>query len=196
MRVSVSVPYDVRPAAEADDVSKTINYGSLSKCILASVVEDQGQGQNDLAFRSLEQLSDRIFAACFDAFPEIRRATLDVVKPRALPYADGVRVLSSRARDGSRLASERFSIQRLACNVIVGLNPCEREDKQLVCFDVDLSTAHCPSVLPSRNRSQTREPPEDDDAFDFRGLARDIRQVRARSARRRKTRVLPSKGLG
>lgn len=212
MRVSISVPYDVRPAAETDDISKSINYGSLSKCILASVVEveveDQGRSQNDpaaprlLQFHSLEQLSDRIFATCFDAFPEILHATLDVVKPRALPYADGVRVLSSRARDVPRLASERrFSIQRLACNVIVGLNPCEREDKQLVCFDVHLSTVHHhpssspPSSLPSQNRSQVLQSPENDDAFDFRGLARDIRQVRARSARR-KTRVSPSKGKG
>lgn len=209
MRVSVSVPYDVRPAAEADDISKSINYGSLSKCILASVVEVEveGQGQQNepaappprLQFRSLEQLSDRIFARCFDAFPEILRATLDVVKPRALPYADGVRVLSSRARDDDcRLASERrFSIQRLACNVLVGLNPCEREDKQLVCFDVDLSTRR-PSAPPSQNRSRTLELPDDeDDAFDFRGLARDIRQVRARSPRRpRKTGVPPNKGMG
>lgn len=180
VRVSVSVPYDLRPAAEADDVSKSINYGSLSKCILASV---EGRGQNRppsaRQFRGLEQLSGHVFATCFDAFPEIQRMTLDVVKARALPYADGVRVLSSRARDGSRLASERFSIQRLACNLIVGLNPCEREDKQLVCFDVDVSTHHHPSSpAHPQNESETLEP-ENDNAFDFRGLAKDICQVRA-----------------
>lgn len=190
VRVSISVPYDLRPAAEADDVSKSINYGTLSKCVLASVVEveDHAPAPASAAaarqrqFRSLEQLSGHIFATCFGAFPEIERMTLDVVKPRALPYADGVRLLSSRARDGSRLASERFSIQRLACNVIVGLNPCEREDKQLVCFDVDLSTHHHPpssSLVHSQDQSQTLEPENEDDAFDFRGLAKDIRQVRA-----------------
>ena len=89
--------------------------------------------------------------------------TLDVVKPRALPYADGIRVLSSRARDGSRLAPDRFAIQQLSCNVIVGLNQCEREDEQLVCFDVDISTST--SI------------PEPENAFDFRLLARDIRRV-------------------
>ena len=89
--------------------------------------------------------------------------TLDVIKPRALPYADGISILSSRARDGSRLSPDRFSIQELLCNVIVGLNPCEREDKQLVCFDVNISTS-----------KKTLEP---ENAFDFRQLARDIRQV-------------------
>jgi len=187
--VSISVPYDLRPAAEADDVSKSINYGTLSKCVLASVVEDHAPPASAAAtarqrqFRSLEQLSGHIFATCFAAFPEIERMTLDVVKPRALPYADGVRVLSSRARDGSRLASERFSIQRLACNVLVGLNPCEREDKQLVYFDVDVSTTHhhhppssSSSPVHSQDQPQTLG---EDDAFDFRGLAKDIRQVRA-----------------
>ncbi len=90
--------------------------------------------------------------------------TLDVVKPRALPYADGIRVLSSRTRDGSRLAPDRFAIQQLLCNVIVGLNQCEREDKQLVCFDVEISTP----------TSKALEP---ENTFDFRLLAKDIRQV-------------------
>jgi dihydroneopterin aldolase/2-amino-4-hydroxy-6-hydroxymethyldihydropteridine diphosphokinase/dihydropteroate synthase len=166
VRVSVSIPYDLRAAAEGDDILKSINYGSLSKRVLASV-EDQedpsstsGSGSTH-TFRSLEHLLDHIFVTCFDAFPEIQHMTLDVVKPRALPYADGIRVLSSRARDGSRLAPDRFAIQQLSCNVIVGLNQCEREDKQVVCFDVDISMT-----------SELEE-----NAFDFRLLARDIRQV-------------------
>ncbi|KAH9167050.1 Dihydropteroate synthase [Lactarius sanguifluus] len=85
--------------------------------------------------------------------------TVDVVKPMALPYAEGVRISSSRARDGSRLAPDRLSIQRLSCNLIVGLNPCEREDKQLVYFDVDISAFHEPGS-----------------GFDLRRLAKDIRQ--------------------
>jgi dihydroneopterin aldolase / 2-amino-4-hydroxy-6-hydroxymethyldihydropteridine diphosphokinase / dihydropteroate synthase len=161
VRVSVSIPYDLRAAAEGDDILKSINYGSLSKRVLASV---EGPSGSTCTFRSLEHLLDHIFGTCFDAFPEIQHMTLDIVKPRALPYADGIRVLSSRARDGSRLAPDRFAIQQLSCNVIVGLNQCEREDKQLVCFDVDIS----------RSTSMTSEP---ENAFDFRLLARDIRQV-------------------
>ena len=163
VRVSVSIPYDLHAAAEGDDILKSINYGSLSKRILASVEKDDPSGST-CAFRSLEHLSDHIFGTCFDVFPEIQCMTLDVVKPRALPYADGIRVLSSRARDGSRLAPDRFAIQQLSCNVIVGLNRCEREDKQLVCFDVDISTS----------KSTTPEP---ENALDFRLLARGIRQV-------------------
>ena len=168
VRVSVSIPYDLRAAAENDDILKSINYGSLSKRVLASVsTDDDHPSGSPRTFRSLEHLLDHIFATCFDAFPEIQRMTLDVVKSRALPYADGIRVLSSRARDGSRLAPDRFAIQQLSCNVIVGLNQCEREDEQLVCFDVDIST--------STSTSMTT--PELENAFDFRLLARDIRQV-------------------
>jgi dihydroneopterin aldolase / 2-amino-4-hydroxy-6-hydroxymethyldihydropteridine diphosphokinase / dihydropteroate synthase len=161
VRISISIPYDLRAAAEGDDISKSINYGSLSKRVLASVEDSSG---STCMFRSLEHLSDHIFGTCFGAFPEIQHMTLDIVKPRALPYADAIRVLSSRSRDGSRLAPDRFAIQQLSCNVIVGLNQCEREDKQLACFDVDISTY----------TSLAFEP---ENAFDFRLLARDIRQV-------------------
>ena len=172
VRVSVSIPYDLRAAAENDDISKSINYGSLSKRVLASVNEDpsgsgsgSGSGSDSTCrtFRSLAHLSDHIFGTCFHAFPEIQQMALDVVKPRALPYADGIRVLSSRARGGSRLAPDRLAIQRLSCNVIVGLNQCEREDEQLVCFDVDIST--------------TPDSEPENAFFDFRLLAREIRQV-------------------
>ncbi|KAI9513504.1 Dihydropteroate synthase [Russula earlei] len=91
--------------------------------------------------------------------------TVDLVKPRAVPYADAVRVFSSRARDDDgalrSLSPDRLSVQNISCNVVVGLNPCEREDRQLVHFDVDVST------------TVAREP---ENAFDFRRLARDIRQ--------------------
>ena len=155
MRVSVSIPYDLRPAAAGDDISKSINYGSLSKQILISVEDPSSE------FRSLEHFLDHIFLTCFDAFPEIREMAVDVLKPRALPYAEGVRILSSRLRDGSRLAPDRLSVQQLSCNLVVGLNPCEREDKQLVYFDVDISASH-----------------ELGGGFDLRRLAKEIHQVR------------------
>jgi dihydroneopterin aldolase / 2-amino-4-hydroxy-6-hydroxymethyldihydropteridine diphosphokinase / dihydropteroate synthase len=166
VRVSVSIPYDLRAAAEGDDISESINYGSLSKRVLASVEgqEDSSGSSSTRTFRSLEHLLDHIFRTCFEEFPEIQCMTLDVLKSRALPYADGIRVFSSRARDGSRLAPDRLAIQQLSCNVIVGLNQCEREDEQLVCFDVDMSTS-------------TSLTPKPENAFDFRLLARDIRQV-------------------
>jgi dihydroneopterin aldolase / 2-amino-4-hydroxy-6-hydroxymethyldihydropteridine diphosphokinase / dihydropteroate synthase len=163
VRVSVSIPYNLRAAAEGDDILKSINYGSLSKRILASV-EGPSPSGSIRTFRSLEHLSDHIFETCFDAFPEIQHMTLNVLKPRALPYADGIHVLSSRARDGSRLVPDHFAIQQLSCNVIVGLNQCEREDEQLVCFDVDISTS-------------TSITPKLENALDFRLLAREIRQV-------------------
>jgi dihydroneopterin aldolase/2-amino-4-hydroxy-6-hydroxymethyldihydropteridine diphosphokinase/dihydropteroate synthase len=145
--VSISVPYDLRRAAHSDDISQSINYGSLSKRVLASV--DSSSSGQVISFRSLERLVDHVFATCFDAFPTIRRVALDVVKPRALPYADAVRVRSERARDGSRLAQDRFSIERLSCNVIVGLNQCEREDKQLVRFDVEVRRPPLPLPPPT-----------------------------------------------
>ncbi|KAI0267364.1 Dihydropteroate synthase [Gloeopeniophorella convolvens] len=64
---------------------------------------------------------------------------VDLVKPRALPYAEGVGIASTRSRDGARLGPDRYSIRQLSCNTIVGLNQCEREDKQLVHLDITLA---------------------------------------------------------
>ncbi|KZV74986.1 Dihydropteroate synthase [Peniophora sp. CONT] len=55
-----------------------------------------------------------------------------------MPYAESVSINSRRLRDGARLGPDRFLLNKLACNLIVGLNPCEREDKQLVHFDVEI----------------------------------------------------------
>jgi dihydroneopterin aldolase len=205
--VSISVSHDLRRAAESDDISKSINYGSLSKRVLASVVHsDPSMGssqscQQPAFFSCIERLVDHVFATCFDAFPEIQRVALDVVKPRALTYADAVRVRSERARDGSRLTPDLFSIERLSCNVIIGLNRCEREDKQLVCFDVDVSTTVPPPAPPSSpttSTTNTTVEPKEDNAFDFRRVAKEIRQVRKSTLPEEKTRPWASdkrKGL-
>ena len=58
---------------------------------------------------------------------------------RALPNFDAICVLSLGTHDRSRLLPDHFAIQQLLCNVVIGLNPCEQEDRQLVCFDVDIS---------------------------------------------------------
>ncbi|KAI0060020.1 Dihydropteroate synthase [Artomyces pyxidatus] len=89
-----------------------------------------------------------------------------IVKPRALPYAECVGISSSRTRDGSYVGFNIFSIMQLSCNLIVGLNACEREDKQVVHFDVDFA----------------RQTSANDEAFDFRGLGKYLRQITEESA--------------
>ena len=53
MHVSMLIPYDLRTAAECDNITELINNGSLSKCILASI-EDLDTS-SPCTFCSLEQ---------------------------------------------------------------------------------------------------------------------------------------------
>ncbi|KAI0032075.1 Dihydropteroate synthase [Vararia minispora EC-137] len=99
--VSLEIPHDLRGAASADDISQSVNYGTLSRIL-----------------SSLE---------------------IAVTKPRALPYVESVGITSRLKRFGGRVGSDRFTLRGLACILIVGLNSCEREDKQDVRFDLTIS---------------------------------------------------------
>ncbi|KAA1471926.1 Dihydropteroate synthase, partial [Dentipellis sp. KUC8613] len=87
-----------------------------------------------------------------------------IVKTRATPYSDGVGILSTRARDGERCGPDVYILERLAVNLIVGLNACEREDEQVVHFDVELA-----------------RDADHDNNFAFRHLAKSLREVTAKS---------------
>ncbi|KAI0312716.1 Dihydropteroate synthase-like protein [Amylostereum chailletii] len=158
VRVSLIIPHDLRAAASRDDISKSINYGELSRTILPAV--------QSISFLSLEALLDHLFEACFAAFETVDDLAIKLVKPRASPYADAVGVAGRRRKNGTRVGPEHILLEKLACNLIVGLNACEREDKQLVHFDVDISQTRLDSHFP----------------FDFRGWAKALREGTEASA--------------
>ena len=145
--VDITIPHDLKASAASDDVEKSVNYGTLSRALLKAV--DDGA-----KFASLEALVDALFVACFAAFPNVPEATISVVKLRAMPYADNVSITSHRSSSSARLRTDCFSLSKLACNLIVGLNPCEREDKQLVYFDVDIERTSGKAVFEWRRLGQ------------------------------------------
>lgn len=158
IHLSLTIPHNLRPAALNDDVAASINYGSLSSAVLKSLdAPHLAPG-----FDSLEALLDHIFATCFAAFSTIQEMTANLVRPRASPYAESFGIQSTRRRDGSRVGRDVWTIEELRCNLIVGLNACEREDKQVVHFNIDLSR--------SRNDG-------DVGSFDFRSLGKKLREV-------------------
>lgn len=159
IRLSLTVPYDLRVAAQNDDISTSLNYGSLSSTVLKSL-----EGPHfSSGFASLEALLDHVFSTCFVSFPDIQQMKVDMTKTRASPYAEAFLVQSTRKRNGTRIGRDIWGVKSLQCNLIVGLNACEREDKQAVHFDVEVSRSHEDS---------------DVDSFDFRSLGKRLREVR------------------
>ena len=104
VRVSISIPYNLRRAAHEDNIHYSVNYGSLSSAVIKSLDAHASHG-----FTTFEDLLDHIFATCFQAFDSVDQISIKLVKPRALPYADGVGISSTRRRDGTRTSSDTSS---------------------------------------------------------------------------------------
>ncbi|KZT08155.1 Dihydropteroate synthase [Laetiporus sulphureus 93-53] len=130
VRISLTVPHDVRQTATTDDLSSSIDYSAL----LSSV----HHACSSSPANSLEILSDRIFRTCFETHPEVERLCLKVTRPKALLHADAASIESTRTRSGVQELAVRLTIENLECDTIVGVNPAEREQRQRVRFNVAL----------------------------------------------------------
>lgn len=89
--IDVSLGLDTRPAAQADDLSRTVDYGALADRLVAVA---QGEPV-DL----LETLAERLAQVCLED-PIVRQVDVTVHKPAAPvphPFAD-VAVKISRSR--------------------------------------------------------------------------------------------------
>ncbi|MBA9001505.1 dihydroneopterin aldolase [Thermomonospora cellulosilytica] len=89
--VDVSLGLDTRPAAETDDLSRTVDYGALADRLVAVV---RGEPV-DL----IETLAERLAQVCLED-PTVRQVDVTVHKPAAPvphPFAD-VAVKISRSR--------------------------------------------------------------------------------------------------
>lgn len=92
LRVDLVLEVDsVAPAAAADHIDTTVDYAAVSR----QVIEIAREGR----FRLVETLAERTCAALLAAFA-VRRVTLRVIKPKALPQAEGVGVEITRERSG------------------------------------------------------------------------------------------------
>ncbi|KAJ7507284.1 Dihydropteroate synthase-like protein [Mycena galericulata] len=146
--VSLSIPHDISSTASADDLSHTINYS-----LLCSLLRDSF---NDTTppLESLEDLAARIFDVLLlrsdsDAsIPFLGEVHLKVVQTRAPLNCKSVG-LESMAMTSSgaswTIGHVKQFIEDLACLTIIGVNACEREERQIV--RVNISIEHWDSGL-------------------------------------------------
>lgn len=88
----VTLELDLAPAAQADDLTRTVDYGAA-----AALVVDTAKKMERLL---VERLAEDIAQALLSAFPAVGRATVALTKPR--PPVDhiggGITVTISRGR--------------------------------------------------------------------------------------------------
>ncbi|KZT60019.1 Dihydropteroate synthase [Calocera cornea HHB12733] len=151
--ISISVPLSLSSAGSADTLADSISYGTICKAV------ERIAGQ-DSAFGSAEDLAEGIAEGCLGEFGSLSEINVRVRKPRALLQAKSAGVDITRHRHPSDVSGkeDKYFLEDLALSTIIGINPWERLEKQMVHFDVHL-------FKPARSRGLKL--PE----FDFRTLA-------------------------
>lgn len=108
-------------AAEDDNVTYTINYGTLYKSLNAAI--------QDHKFASIHELYQTIKAS----LPEVKSWLIDLSFPKAILSANnGLRLIWNGAVDENGLSSvmQTLKIDALDCRCIIGVNSHERLEKQ------------------------------------------------------------------
>ena len=126
--LSLEIPYDFQKAAVTDDVSQTLDYGKLYKSLTNKLV-DPSESAAELALRIRDVVQPVEF---FQA---------NVVLPKGNLRADGGLQFAFEFRagesPGETVVMQTLSIKGIRCPCIVGVNPHEREEKQIVVVNID-----------------------------------------------------------
>lgn len=89
VRIDIDLYTDIRPAAEAEDVDKIVNYRSVSKLVLAHVEESE--------YLLVETMAERVATMILDGF-DVEGVRLRISKPGAVRFSDEVGVEIARGR--------------------------------------------------------------------------------------------------
>jgi FolB domain-containing protein len=136
--VSVALEADLRLAGEQDDLTDSINYGSLSKDLLRLVPPDQPKqfdGLEDLA----EQVAQLTLAKVTN--PSFRVA-VSIKAPKNLLQDANLRL--DITRDGSNSSkggAYNWVIEDWRIYVLIGMNPPERLKKQVLILNMQVSSS-------------------------------------------------------
>ncbi|CAL1709950.1 unnamed protein product [Somion occarium] len=146
VQITLDISHDISRTAETDDLVYSIDYSSICKTIVASCAGEH--------FSSLESLHDYIRDECFKAHQEIQQLGLCILRPRGLlyPAITAIQTTATRTGSSSHSPDERLYVSNLEIRTIVGINECEREEAQLVRFDLTFHrSSHRRYAFPFRN---------------------------------------------
>lgn len=85
----LEMDWDIKPAAQTDDISKTLDYGAIAQRVVAFVQASE--------YLLIETLAEDLCAMLLDEFP-IPRIKLTLSKPVALHGQNVARIVIERSR--------------------------------------------------------------------------------------------------
>ena len=137
--VSLWTPYNLQLAGGTDNLDHSLNYAAvcktIEKCFDAAQVFTGPQGA-----------AERVAAACFAAHPTLTQIRLRVEMPRAALRAKSIAVEIERHRLSHVLISvpDVFIVTDLELDALVGVNNCERADRQRVIINLRIEPGSAP----------------------------------------------------
>lgn len=127
-------------AGETDDVVNTINYGTVYKAIADALT--------NATYATLDDFTETACRVALEAGGG-EHVVGTVRLPKALlqaeAYGGGV-VCETEMQKGKSVTSKILSVDNLRLPTLIGVNPHEREDKQLVAVHLTLHDAETPEV--------------------------------------------------
>lgn len=130
----------INQAAASDDVSETLDYGKLYKNIQRNL-------DNQKDYANILEVADQILLALKTPGTDL---SLEIKLPKATLRAEGGFTYTSN-RHGSPKTLDRHdsvSIRGIKCACIIGVNPHERRDKQILVIDLTFKSDAKPSSEP------------------------------------------------
>ncbi|PVF99051.1 tetrahydrobiopterin biosynthesis enzymes-like protein [Serendipita vermifera] len=136
--VSVALEADLRLAGDQDDLTNSVNYGSLSKDLLRLVSLDQSK-----QFGGLEDLVEQVAQVALAKVtnPSFRVA-ISVKAPKLLLQDAKLRLDITRDRSTTdRKGTYTWVIEDWRTYVLIGMNPPERLKKQVLILNMQVHTS-------------------------------------------------------
>jgi dihydroneopterin aldolase len=128
--LSLEIPVDLRKAAKADDVSETLDYGKLFKKLSNTLaVSSDSAAEMALRIRCALQPPNNFFTA-------------KIVLPKGNLRAGGglqftFDFFQEKNSKEQKYLTQTLSIKGISCACTVGVNPHEREEKQIVIVNLE-----------------------------------------------------------
>jgi dihydroneopterin aldolase/2-amino-4-hydroxy-6-hydroxymethyldihydropteridine diphosphokinase/dihydropteroate synthase/2-amino-4-hydroxy-6-hydroxymethyldihydropteridine diphosphokinase/dihydropteroate synthase len=122
--LSVSVEIPIVTAGESDNVVDSIHYGDLAKNLVKQI--------DGAAFDNLNSLATSVVELVFNQDERIGGVVVETHAGNQFLQAQSLGLQVRRTREGGILVPDKTSVKDLAVSTIIGVNPPEREEKQVV----------------------------------------------------------------
>ncbi|KAI5891365.1 Dihydropteroate synthase [Schizophyllum commune H4-8] len=149
--VSVSLPTDVVPAAVGDELTKSINYSAIASSLRNSVTADH-------AFANLEDILDHALRTLLAPESVLRPFITQIyvrlvqVKPPLHCASVGLEAVAKAGEPGLwTITDRRYFVRDLEVDAVIGVNQCEREEKQIVRLNASLEAGSAPGSVDFRS---------------------------------------------